>query len=62
MDIFIYKFLLLVKITQWAKSPKKQSVGVYNMALYFECRIKKKCTPSECFFGDFSHWVFFWAM
>jgi len=27
--------------TQWAKSPKKQSLRVYfdNMALYFECRI-----------------------
>jgi len=29
--------------TQSAKSPKKQSVGVFfnNMALYFECRINK---------------------
>jgi len=29
--------------TQWTKSSKKQSVGVYfdNMALYFDCRINK---------------------
>jgi len=29
--------------SQWAKSPKKQSVGCIfdNMALYFECRINK---------------------
>jgi len=27
--------------SQWAKSPKKQS----------------KRTPSDCFFGNFSHWV-----
>jgi len=28
-----------------------------NMALYFECRIIiKKRTPSDCCFGDFSHW------
>jgi len=32
-------------LTQWAKSPKKQSVGVYQ-----------KGTPSDCFFGDFAHW------
>jgi len=35
----ISKFLSMV-LSQWAKSPKKQSVGVYdNMALYFECRM-----------------------
>jgi len=30
-------------LTQWGKSPKKQSVGVDfdNMTLYFECRIDK---------------------
>jgi len=22
----------------------------------FECRINKKRTPSDCFFGDFAHW------
>jgi len=35
---------------QWAKSPKKEPVRVHfdNMALYFECRIKKKKnTPSQ---------------
>jgi len=26
------------------------------MALYFECRINKKRTLSDCYFGDFSHW------
>jgi len=29
--------LLGIHPSQWAKSPKKQSVGVCNMALYFEC-------------------------
>jgi len=28
-----------------------------TMALYFECRINKKRTPSDCFFSDFAHWV-----
>jgi len=39
---------------QWAKSSKKQSVGVIfdNIALYFKCRINK-----DCFFGDFAHWI-----
>jgi len=27
------------------------------MALYFERRINKKRTPSDCFFGDFSRWI-----
>jgi len=27
------------------------------MALYFECRINKKRTPSDCFFGDFAQWA-----
>jgi len=27
------------------------------MALYFECRINEKSTPSDCFFSDFVHWV-----
>jgi len=27
------------------------------MALYFECLINKKRTPSLPFFGDFAHWV-----
>jgi len=28
------------------------------MALYFECRLKQKRTPLDCFFfGDFAHWV-----
>jgi len=26
------------------------------MALYFEYRINKKPTPSDCFFGDFAHY------
>jgi len=26
------------------------------MALYIECRINKKRTPADCFFGDFAHW------
>jgi len=36
-----------VPTTQWAKSPKKQSSGVFfdNMAR----------TPSDCLFGDFAH-------
>jgi len=42
-------------LTQWAKSPKKQSVGVYNMALYFECRINKMHS-FILLFGDFAHW------
>jgi len=33
-----------------------RSVIFDNMALYFECRMNKKHTPSDCFFGDFSHW------
>jgi len=48
-------YIMIVNIyevtSQWAKSPKKQSVGVCifdNMALYFECRIQKR-TPSDCF-------------
>jgi len=30
-----------------------------NMALYFECQIQinKKRTPSDYFFGDFTHWL-----
>jgi len=39
---------------------KKRSYSVSvifdNIALYFECQINKKYTPSDCFFGDFSHW------
>jgi len=31
--------------TQWAKSLKKQSVGVYQIR-----------TPLDCFFADFAHW------
>jgi len=42
--------------SQWAKSPKKQFLGVDNIALYFECRINKKASPSDCFFADFAHW------
>jgi len=39
--------------SQWAKSPKRQSVGVYFcMVLYF---FNKKRTPSGCFFDDFAH-------
>jgi len=37
-----------VTITQ-----KKQSIGVY-----FECQINKKRTPSDYFFGDFTHWEY----
>jgi len=43
-------------ITQWAKTPKRESVGVFdNMALYFQCRINKRWTLSDCVFGDFAH-------
>jgi len=37
------KINLVLLITQWAKSPKKQSVGVYlrHYALYFVCQINK---------------------
>jgi len=41
-----------VDIAQWAKSPKKQSVGVYTI---WHC-INKKSTPSDCFFAHFAHW------
>jgi len=27
------------------------------MALYFEWRINKNASPSDCFFGDFAHWA-----
>jgi len=38
-------------ITQWAKSPKKQSVGVY-------CILSAKLTKTHFFFafGNFAHW------
>jgi len=26
------------------------------LTTYFECRINKKSTPSDCFFDDFAHW------
>jgi len=38
-------------VTQWVKSPKKQSVG-----LYFWCRINKKKHSFRLLFGDFAHW------
>jgi len=47
---FVMKALIIINktyhrfcLSQWEKSPKKQSVEVYfnNMALYFECRINK---------------------
>jgi len=44
-----------IYISQWAKSPKKQSVGVFdNMALYFQCRINKNALL-QTFFGNFAH-------
>jgi len=33
-------------LTQWEKSPKKQSEGVHFC----------KYTPTDCFFGDFAYW------
>jgi len=42
----LWVFGVKLDLTQWAKSPKKQSVGVF-----------KKRTPPDCFFGDFAHWV-----
>jgi len=41
--IFLRIKITLVIPTQWAKSPKKQSVGVYF-------------PPSDCFFSDFAHY------
>jgi len=35
-------------VTQWAKSPKKQSVGVYELIKTHSFRL---------FYGDFAHWV-----
>jgi len=50
-EIFIYtnqKHLVKnVQITQWAKSPKKQSVGVYS--LYFECQINQNALLQTVF-------------
>jgi len=37
--------------TQWAKSPKKQSVGVY-----FWVANLQKTHSFKCFFGNFAHW------
>jgi len=28
----------------------------FILSLYFKCRINKKNTPSDCFFGGFAHW------
>jgi len=40
---------------QWAKSPKRQSVGVYfDMALYFECRINKNTLLQTVLFDKIS--------
>jgi len=38
---------LLFPLSQWAKSPKKQSVGVYFAEL----------TKTHSFFWRFAHWV-----
>jgi len=45
-------------LTQWAKSPKKQSEGI--RFCYFGTENTVPCcqnTPTDCFFGDFAHWV-----
>jgi len=47
--------------TQWAKSPKKQSVGVLFFFLtkwhcILSAELTKTHTLSDCSFGDFAHW------
>jgi len=51
ISLFVYE-KVLPSGQKWAKSPKKQSVGVY-----FECRINKNKTHSfKTFFDDdFAH-------
>jgi len=61
------KLLLLdwLEFKQWAKSLKKQSVGVvyFYMALYFECLINENALLQHSFrlfFDDFAHcWALF---
>jgi len=36
------------------RQKSKKECTFDNMALYFECQINKKRTPSYCFFGDFA--------
>jgi len=53
-----------MKETQWAKSPRKQSVCrstfFVNSALKIQCHIgailSKKYTSTDCYLGDFAHW------
>jgi len=42
--------ILLFQVSQWAKSPKKQSVGAYFLVLYYECRINKNTLSQTVFF------------
>jgi len=52
--VYLIHVLLLLVISQWAKSAKKMSEGVrFNLAL----KICQKYTPTDCFFGDFAHRV-----
>jgi len=63
--VFGFFIMANMSLTQWAKSPKKQSVGQYsNMALYFECRINKtvlfhivfcRFCPLGMYLGLFKH-------
>jgi len=48
-------------IIQWAKSPKKkQSEGVRFFLIRHSkySVILSNYTPTDCFFGDFAHWVY----
>jgi len=51
----IHKCAHITQWAKWAKSPKKQSAGVYfdNMALYFVCQINKKRTLLDRFLAIF---------
>jgi len=46
-----WRVIIFSTTSQWTKSSKKQSMKCifHNMALYFECRINKKRTPSDYF-------------
>jgi len=46
-----------IKTTQWGKSPEKQSGGVRFLLIQYSkySAMLSKYAPSDCFFGDFSH-------
>jgi len=49
-DVFLFSFKTK---TQWAKSPKKQSLTIWHCILSAELT---KNASYDCFFGDFAHW------